>query len=559
MRPADLSDAEGRVWEAFPRGARVDLRSGDQEVDAPEHGHRWGPERTIRAEVLAALLLGAGRAEAGHVARLVLTGARIAGPLDLSDAEIAVPVALSGCRFDENVSVANARTRRLELSDSWLARLDALQARIDGDLILRRSRVRGGVELAGAHIVGLLALDRARIGNPAGYALHAARLMIDHSIYCPGTVAEGGIVLTGARIGGGVHIRGARLTNHDGPALAISRATVDDDINLVDGCVVEGPLRLRQTHVRGQVNMSGAHLVNPGGPAVIADNLTVDQNMYCAQLNSEAEIRLLGAHIAGDLVLSGARLDNPGGEALDAGSLVVDRGVRCDDGFVAHGAIRLTGARIGVLELLPAEPVTGDVDLRHAQVGVLRDDPATCGRALHLDGFGYDTLEPLLSVQARLDWLGRQPDGYRPLPYEQLAATYRRLGHDADARRVLLAKQRRRRATLTPTATVWGLVQDWTVGYGYLPGRAAVWLLALFTVGTAFFWTHPPVRIQTGPQYNPLVYTLDVLLPVVNLGQEPAFTPVGTGEQWCTYLLVAAGWVLATAVATGITRTLTRG
>lgn len=52
---------------------------------------------------------------------------------------------------------------------------------------------------------------------------------------------------------------------------------------------------------------------------------------------------------------------------------------------------------------------------------------------MQLDGVVYDVLDPLLSVPDRLAWLGSQPDGYRPLPYEQLAATYRRLGHDADA------------------------------------------------------------------------------------------------------------------------------
>jgi hypothetical protein len=54
------------------------------------------------------------------------------------------------------------------------------------------------------------------------------------------------------------------------------------------------------------------------------------------------------------------------------------------------------------------------------------------------------------------------------------------------------------------------------------------------------------------------VYTLDVLLPVLKLGQESAFAASGTGSQWCVYLLSVAGWVLATTVATGITRTLTR-
>jgi hypothetical protein len=554
----ELSEAERRVWEAFPRGVPVDLRTGDHVGDAPDGDLTWGPERTIRAQFLTALLLGGRDAEPGEVARLSVTGARIAGPLDLRDAEISVAVALIECHLEEEVVVTGAQIRRLDLSGSWLAGLRATQARIDGDLWLRKCRIPGGIALAGARLAGALMLDYAQLGESHGFSLHAARMVIDHSIYCVHFVAVGGIYLVGARIGGGVHMVDARVSNQDGDALEASRTTIDDDVNLVQGCRIEGIVRLVQTHVRGQINLSGAQLSNPDGPAMIADNLRVDQNIYCANLTAEAEIRFLGAHIAGDFVLSGARLNNPGGHALDAGSMVVDRGLLCNRGFVADGSLRLVGAEAGVLELLPARPFAAEVDLSHARVGILRDDPSAVSRTVQLDGLVYDMLDPMLSVPDRLSWLDGQPDGYRPLPYEQLAATYRRLGHDADARRVLLAKQRRRRATLPFPGRAWGVLQDWTVGYGYLPGRAALWLLALLTVGTAVFGMNPPVQVQNGPHFNAFFYALDVLVPVLKLGQETAFTPSGGLAQWCGYLLSMAGWVLATTVATGITRTLTR-
>lgn len=107
-------------------------------------------------------------------------------------------------------------------------------------------------------------------------------------------------------------------------------------------------------------------------------------------------------------------------------------------------------------------------------------------------------------------------------------------------------------------ARVWGLLQDWAVGYGYRPSRAALWLLALLTVGTAVFWFNPPLRVHNGIHFNAFFYTLDVLVPVLKLGQEKAFTPNGAGTQWFTYLLTITGWGLATTVATGVTRTLTR-
>jgi hypothetical protein len=44
---------------------------------------------------------------------------------------------------------------------------------------------------------------------------------------------------------------------------------------------------------------------------------------------------------------------------------------------------------------------------------------------------------------------------------------------------------------------------------------------------------------------------------VVNLGQKGAFNPAGA-EQWFSYFLVAAGWVLVTTIAAGAARVLSR-
>ncbi|RJQ79430.1 hypothetical protein D5S17_10470 [Pseudonocardiaceae bacterium YIM PH 21723] len=544
MDVAELTESEREVWAAFAKGLPVRFLAGE----------------TVRAEVLVALLLGVRPAEPGHIARLTLSGATVTGPLDLRDAEITAPIALTECELTEQITLDYARIRRLDLTGSSLPRLQAKQVRMAGDLVLRSCRITGGIDLAGATVDGIMVLNHLRVSHEQ-FALHAPRLTIEHSIYGADLQTEGGIFLPGAQISGGLHLREARLTAtaSEDEALNISRASIGDDVNLTKGSEITGLIRMTRTHIRGQLTMTSARLVQPGGGRVWkADNLRVDQNVNCAELEATGEIRLVGAQIGGDLVLSGARLDNPDGYALDAGHLEVSGGLRCDSGFAANGAIRLVAAEIDVLELQPAEPLTQDLDLRHARLRILRDDPAMIAGAAQLDGLDYSALDPVLGVPERLDWLSRQPEGYRPQPYEQLAATYRRLGQDADARRVLLAKQRQRRTTLPPVARLWGRLQDWMVGYGYLPARAAGWLLALLAIGTAVFATHRPNPVQPGPPFNPLVYTLDVLLPVVKLGQEQAFSPAGPVTQWCGYLLLIAGWVLATTIAAAISRTLTR-
>lgn len=67
MEITDPTPAEQRVREAFPLGEGVDLRDGAD--DDPAAGASWGPERTVRAEVLRALLLD-GPVREGRIAGL---------------------------------------------------------------------------------------------------------------------------------------------------------------------------------------------------------------------------------------------------------------------------------------------------------------------------------------------------------------------------------------------------------------------------------------------------------------------------------------------------------
>jgi hypothetical protein len=93
----------------------------------------------------------------------------------------------------------------------------------------------------------------------------------------------------------------------------------------------------------------------------------------------------------------------------------------------------------------------------------------------------------------------------------------------------------------------------------YRPLRAALSLALLLAIGSIVFEASPPAPLKPAeaPHFNPVIYTLDLLLPIVDLHQESAFNPAGA-DQWFSYLLVAAGWILATTIATGVARIISR-
>ncbi|MFJ5231204.1 oxidoreductase [Kitasatospora sp. NPDC088391] len=525
---AELSEIEQRVWDGFATGAHVDLRPEDARAEDPRDGAEdpcdgaaWGAERTVRAAALHALLT------SGTPGALRLTGARITGRLDLADTAVPHALTLTGCHFEQPVMLRGAQLRSTGLVGCRLPGLDGWLLRVDGNLFFEDSVIDGRLTLTRAHITGELRLSGVRLtarelvgtdtpegpDGPDGPAGRAAALPAGDvwALWAGGLVMEGGLF--------GRH-----------------------------GLTVRGGLRLVGAQLGGGLFLEGAELHNPCGDALSGEDLSTGTMMLSDGFRAHGPIRLPGATVRSRLSLHGAVLDGgrpTGGDPAD---------------LVALDAQRL---KAGELRLTPAATPTGAVDLQEAQVTVLHDHARSWPADSRLDGFTYTSIHPdgdAGTLAHRLDWLAALP-GYAPQPYEQLAAWYRKIGHDDDARRVLLAKQRRRRHTLGPAGRAWGRLLDATVGYGYRPWQAGLWLLLLTALGTALFSGGGQQSTQSGggsgTPFNPLVYTLDLLVPIGGFGQRSAWYWTDY-RQTVGYLLVAAGWVLTTAAVAGITRALNR-
>ncbi|MEU9703724.1 hypothetical protein [Streptomyces sp. NPDC047981] len=89
----------------------------------------------------------------------------------------------------------------------------------------------------------------------------------------------------------------------------------------------------------------------------------------------------------------------------------------------------------------------------------------------------------------------------------------------------------------------------------------AGWLLGLALLGTVAFGTDTPSPSKPGEgaPFQPLVYTLDLLIPLGGLGQRTAWYWTDGVLQLLAHLLIAAGWVLTTAAVAGVTRTVQKG
>ena len=454
-----------------------------------------------------------------------------------------------------------------------------------------RADIRGEVRLAeGFHAMGEVRLQRARIGS---------------DVSCPGGKFENRRSRLPTRVGRSSRDQaiGRSLGKPGDYALRADGADITGSVNLAEGFSAKGVVYLVGAQIGSDLNCSGGRFDNPGGDALAADSAIIGGNArldagFCAN----GLVGLLGVRIDGQLNCSGGRFNSPGHKALGADGAHVKGNVNLSDGFHATGKVQFLSATVsgqlnctrGTFEnrnqtALTLQEATlnsvwlrevgsetaGQIVLTGAQVDLLADDSELSARRdvdLHLDGFVYDRIAPDApqDVKTRLQWLRRQPLGYRPQPFDQLAAVFRQNGQDQEAREVLIDKRRKRRENLRAwPSKCWDYLQDLMLLYGWQPWRALAIGLVLLVIVFGLVTAAQAVGLVLGPSdvtasYHPFIHALDVFLPIIDLGLESRWTidtASGGAFAWLVrvslWALPVVGWVsitLALAALTGIVK-----
>jgi hypothetical protein len=329
-------------------------------------------------------------------------------------------------------------------------------------------------------------------------------------------------------------------------------------------------------------------------------------------------LRLSGAQIGGALNLMGARILTGGMKGIeatvDANAIRVDGSVNLHEGFATDGFVSMNEARIlgdfslqdsrflgnGPSGLLMERSSVQGVfwwfgnvltrstvlDLDETTVATLTDDVSSwpASGKLAIDGFTYGRIDCFnrykgcaVDARQRLDWIRRQAyDSFHPQPYRQLAKVLQERGDNAGATQVLIAAQddARVRGKLTWPSWISSWILKLTVGYGYEPQRALYWAAFLVVVGGALVRLGHQAGVMKPVTDDrkmaaPLIYSLDVFLPIVDLRLQHNWWPDPTAKGTCSifgyqftfygsflraYLWchIVAGWVLSTLFIAGL-------
>lgn len=388
---------------------------------------------SVRAELIRALLLGGTDVPAMHEKGMRLSGAWITGTLDLEGCRIPSDIGLLDCRFEATPVLRSAVIDTLSFDGSELPGLAADRLQARGDLLFRAATLSGPIALRGARIGGDLVFDGATLDHPDERCLDAERISV-----------QGGALIRGARIRGALALPGSRIGGH--------------------------------------LDLLGSTIERPAGVAVDANSVSVGGDVVLRHATIAGTFLLQTARVGGDIDLSGARVSRPGEIAVNLDRTSAVSAFFLREGAAIEGALSLTGAQLGAMVDDPAcWPAAGELLLNRCLYGAFLGAPA--------------------DARLRLEWLARQAparwgEDFWPQPYEHLAKVLREMGHDEDARTVLVEKERlsreaRRQRTRSPVRRLLLRSSDMllglTTGYGRHPLVALTWMALLWVLGAGLY------------------------------------------------------------------------
>jgi hypothetical protein len=413
---------------------------------------------------------------------------------------------------------------------------------IGGDLDISQVRSEGLIKLTETKITGCLICSGAKFESIEVVSLMADSVKVGQHVFLDdGFTANGEVIFSGASVGANMSCQNARFNPKGITALELTKIQIAGSLILSNSFIAEGMVLLPQAYIGNQLICRGGKFRAKEGYALAADGTKIMSSVYLdGEFFSENEVRFSGATIEGSL-LCGGEYNPKEGYAFAAEHMKIKGSIHFDPTFSAHGVVSLVNAKIDdALRLHNKISEKFSLDLRFAKVRVLDDLKGSwpSQNNLNLNGFEYQIFtdgSPMTS-QSRLRWLRNQyPANFSLQPYNQLAQVLKNTGHEAEAVKVLIAKERDRRKYsglgLLPRSLNYFL--DMTIGYGYRSHRAFWTSLAIMLLGGYIFdqgWKQNLIRsanIQTkdAVSFNPWVYSVDTFLPVIDLKESNNWNP----------------------------------
>jgi hypothetical protein len=536
LEHADVKNVGRAEFAASGPSSNPDDPSND-----PANASQWGPQREIRASLIRWMSVDPDAIREIDPQGIRLLGGRIVGKLDLSGVHVPFAMTLRNCAIPEVLELTAVEIPALDLQGSYTGSIHA--GWISVSRVLSFNRV---------HSTGIVNLLDATIGsfNANG----------GHFKYS----AEPGYYWASTRT-----------------VLNLNDATIKGSVNLNNGFEADGGITLNGARIGANLSCISGHFFNPGNVAIDAVGTEIAGYFF-----------LMSAESAGASFKRGGPARVNGAlrfQATRTSGVIIRQAIFSGSAGTPHGFIAPEmSAPVAFFWIDVTLDSATQLDLTGASIGYLADQerswPAPGNLAIDgLTYLGFQLGQAPANADTRLKWLALQPS-YHPQPYRQLAKVLREAGDEKGAVKVLVAEGDARYRQMGLPGRILGTFLKYTIGYGHRPLLALFWSLGVVLLGSAVVmigkragvmrltWpeTTPPPPGETVGGLHPLLYSLDVFLPFVNLHQEHYWWPDEAASGQCNvagrrfrvdgwilryylWLQIVAGWLLSAIFIAGIT------
>ncbi|KTC26556.1 hypothetical protein AO265_30925 [Pseudomonas sp. ABAC61] len=293
-------------------------------------------DNAVRATFLRFLLLGGDESVAIHERGVLLKGAFITGTLNLIGTRVLPWLGLQRCRFEKELLLRDAiLDRSFRLDTCELPGLNGARMIVNGSFFLCRSRLTGAVNISGAKIVG--SLDCMGASLSVGMAAPERDVVKEEALLASYSEIAGNVHLTsgfnadsdvrflGARIGGQVNCRGGNFCARKTLALSFDSTTIQGDVFLINGFSSKGRVSFIGAQIFGQMTFAGGNLDGDGDKALEMSRATVRGSVFFyKKFKIQGLIDLSNVCIDGSLTFQQGSVDRVRADNLEVkGALVL--------------------------------------------------------------------------------------------------------------------------------------------------------------------------------------------------------------------------------------------
>lgn len=306
----------GRLLEHFPslRNAEKQLLEKCNLGELASFGtvkpKKSTPGNSVRSEFLRFLLLGGDSTHPIHERGVQLQGAFVEGELDLESANICVPFKATDCVFSEAIVLEDAKFESSVVFDgSSLRGVSGNRLVVDGRLSMEDIVSSSQICIDGAQINGAIYLSRANISDDADSSFSAEGSIIKGDVFLREMNSVGGINFMDAHIHGQFNCKSATLTVTEGRAVQLEGAVIHGAVFFHGNFTSVGMVSLFGATINGALTCDGANIDGNGGRAFSAEKITVRGNVFFNEgFKTTGDVSFSGAELEGSLDLQGSEI-----------------------------------------------------------------------------------------------------------------------------------------------------------------------------------------------------------------------------------------------------------